>query len=278
VAGPSQFSAQQVMEAGRRAEADGNHDHAHQFFTHVLTHYPGSPEAAAASEATRRLADHHRVAHMEPVLVQNGGPGTGRAHGNANGLMPTPLGMARGPIVQPGLGHHGPTPQGFNPLNGAAAAGSTQRSASANLGRQVALPSDHRVTPAVGQRPNTAVVAVEAANQGTRGRRRVSARSDAAPLERQSTYPVGRALVRLLGFVAWLGIAVALAALGANMAALVSRPSSGAVLTMLAVSPWFAAALLFASIAVLLIAQMARAIFDTARSISAQGSAPVHDD
>jgi hypothetical protein len=68
VVGESQFSVQQILEAGRRAEAGGNREHAHQFFTHILTHHASAPEAAAALEGVRRLEDNGRG--FTPDLAQ----------------------------------------------------------------------------------------------------------------------------------------------------------------------------------------------------------------
>jgi len=51
-----QFSAAQILEAGRRAEADGRTDYAVQFYRHLTDHHGRSPEAASAREALGRLA------------------------------------------------------------------------------------------------------------------------------------------------------------------------------------------------------------------------------
>lgn len=50
-----QISAAQVLNAGRRAEADGRFDYAIQFYRHLADHHPGAPEAAAARDALIRL-------------------------------------------------------------------------------------------------------------------------------------------------------------------------------------------------------------------------------
>jgi hypothetical protein len=54
-AGP-QFTAAQILEAGRRAEADGRIDYAIQFYRHLTDHLPRAPETAAAREALARIA------------------------------------------------------------------------------------------------------------------------------------------------------------------------------------------------------------------------------
>lgn len=50
-----QVTAAQVLDAGRRAEADGRVEYAVQFYRHLTDHHAGAPEAAAAREALSRL-------------------------------------------------------------------------------------------------------------------------------------------------------------------------------------------------------------------------------
>lgn len=51
-----QVTAAQVLDAGRRAEADGRLDYAVQFYRHLTDHHSGAPEAAAARDALSRLS------------------------------------------------------------------------------------------------------------------------------------------------------------------------------------------------------------------------------
>ena len=50
-----QITAAQVLDAGRRAEADGRVEYAIQFYRHLADHHSGAPEAAAARAALSRL-------------------------------------------------------------------------------------------------------------------------------------------------------------------------------------------------------------------------------
>jgi len=51
----SQVTAAQVLDAGRRAEADGRVEYAIQFYRHLADHHAAAPEAAAARDALSRL-------------------------------------------------------------------------------------------------------------------------------------------------------------------------------------------------------------------------------
>ena len=50
-----QVTAAQVLDAGRRAEADGRLEYAIQFYRHLADHHVGAPESAMAREALTRL-------------------------------------------------------------------------------------------------------------------------------------------------------------------------------------------------------------------------------
>jgi len=50
-----QVTAAQVLDAGRRAEADGRVDYAVQFYRHLADHHASAPEAQIAREALSRL-------------------------------------------------------------------------------------------------------------------------------------------------------------------------------------------------------------------------------
>lgn len=53
--GTPQFSPAQVLEAGRRAEAEGKFDYAVQFYRHLVTHFSSSAEAGAARDGLDRI-------------------------------------------------------------------------------------------------------------------------------------------------------------------------------------------------------------------------------
>lgn len=52
---PQQFTPQQILEAGRRAEAEGRIEYAIQFYRHLTDHLARSPEAATARDYLERL-------------------------------------------------------------------------------------------------------------------------------------------------------------------------------------------------------------------------------
>lgn len=50
------FTAAQVLQAARRAEAEGKTEYALQFYRHLVDHYPDAPEAHEAREGLQRIA------------------------------------------------------------------------------------------------------------------------------------------------------------------------------------------------------------------------------
>jgi hypothetical protein len=50
-----QFTPVQIFEAGQRAMADGRREYAAQFFQHLIDHYADTPEAAGARDAIARM-------------------------------------------------------------------------------------------------------------------------------------------------------------------------------------------------------------------------------
>jgi hypothetical protein len=50
-----QFTPRQLLDAGRRAEADGKFDLAHQFYGHLSHHYGHTAEAAEGRQALARI-------------------------------------------------------------------------------------------------------------------------------------------------------------------------------------------------------------------------------
>jgi len=67
-----QFSPDQILEAGRRAETQGQGEYAIQFFRHLVEFYPTSNEAAVAREALQRLTP--RNGEVAPAVARNGTP------------------------------------------------------------------------------------------------------------------------------------------------------------------------------------------------------------
>ena len=82
-----QFTPVQILEAGQRAIADGRQEYATQFFQHLVDHYSQTPEAARAREVLARLN-----APTAPQYV-NGNNGAPRPSANTQ----APLGQERGP-------------------------------------------------------------------------------------------------------------------------------------------------------------------------------------
>lgn len=66
-----QFTPDQILEAGRRAEAQGQTDYALQFYKHLMEHHAASTEAAAAREALARLIPRGAV-EAKPPAYRNG--------------------------------------------------------------------------------------------------------------------------------------------------------------------------------------------------------------
>ena len=52
---PSQYSPEQILEAARRAEAEGRVDFANQLYRHLADSYPHLPVATAARDGLARL-------------------------------------------------------------------------------------------------------------------------------------------------------------------------------------------------------------------------------
>jgi hypothetical protein len=68
-----QFSPHQLIDAGRRAEAEGQLDYAAQFYRHLADHYPYTAEAAEARNALGRIgAAQTQVWNMNGAAHANG--------------------------------------------------------------------------------------------------------------------------------------------------------------------------------------------------------------
>ena len=80
---PQQFTPAQVLDAGRRAEAEARVEYAVQFYRHLVDHYPGSAEAAAAQSGLSRLGGASNGAGgggLNGRLAQAGGFGPDPRH------------------------------------------------------------------------------------------------------------------------------------------------------------------------------------------------------
>ncbi len=92
-----QFSPDQILEAGRRAETQGQGEYAIQFFRHLVEFYPASNEAAVAREALQRLTP--RNGEVSPTVARNGTPQrTPMDAKPADGAMRDPLRPPVGPV------------------------------------------------------------------------------------------------------------------------------------------------------------------------------------
>ncbi len=96
--GAGNFTAIQILEAGRRAEAEGNRDHAQRFYVHLVSQYAASPEAADAHEGLRRLGEYPRVAQATHLVHSTNGARGGAAQPPF--AMPA-VNLAPGPRTEP---------------------------------------------------------------------------------------------------------------------------------------------------------------------------------
>ena len=94
-----QVTAAQVLDAGRRAEADGRLDYAIQFYRHLTDHHAGAPEAEEAREALSRLKRQTNSLDGFP-RTRPAGPPPLRNSGYSNTSDTARLGpkVGRGPI------------------------------------------------------------------------------------------------------------------------------------------------------------------------------------
>ena len=80
----TQFTPAQIFDVARRAEAEGRHEHALQFYRHLVDHCAGTPEAHASQHAIIRL-------NPQPAAAQQPSGLNGvhdHAHTAANGAAP----------------------------------------------------------------------------------------------------------------------------------------------------------------------------------------------
>jgi hypothetical protein len=81
MAGSATFTPQQVLDAGRRAEADGRREYAIQFYRHLTDYWGETAEAAAAREGLTRLGVAVAPAMAPPFITVPPTP-------YANGALP----------------------------------------------------------------------------------------------------------------------------------------------------------------------------------------------
>lgn len=156
VQGTPQFTPAQVLEAGRRAEAEGKLDYAVQFFRHLATHYPSTSEAQAAREGLQRLAAHHPAAGAalsglaargsDAGSTQPANPRPGGVNGSSDAPVPPPFSAVAGqgqssppqpPPLQPA------PPPGARPAGPPSQLGAPHRP----------IGADHHLAPPRGPRP-----------------------------------------------------------------------------------------------------------------------------
>ena len=239
MAGISQFTPQQVLEAGRRAEADGKRDYAVQFYQHVMVHHRSSAEAPEADAALRRL-DHDS-----------------HSPGDQGGVNYSAAMSGTAPQVQRRTG---------------AANLQGQRYTAPNASKP-----EVRVVPVLvdsGNDPNSLVRRASSRENRSHfsGKHSKSARRQ-RQLDRDDghgrarpklkTYRLGRFLASLLGVVGLIIATAGLVALGANLMLWVTKTPNVA-LSLLATSPTVAGGLLTLGCVLILLAQMTTATFEAA--------------
>jgi hypothetical protein len=212
VVATANFSAQQILEAGRRAEAEGNLDHAVRFYKHLTLHFAGTFEAADAVTALHRLDD--------------AGP---RYSFAAPERAASPIGVSGG-ITRAGR-------QGFaTPL----------------LGAPVAVAPE--IHPA--EQPNGETTA----RHRKRKHKMSVSDDDYVAAARLPAYRVGRFLAGLLTVLGGVGAVFGLGALVAGSLLPAARTANTFASAVL-VSPAIAGGFTLAALVMVLVGQMARAVF-----------------
>jgi hypothetical protein len=89
-----QYTPVQVLQAARRAEAEGKMDYALQFYRHIVEHHGTTAEAQEAREGLFRIAEWRwgeaRIARRQEAAVANGYGGQQRAAVAVAGGQPQP--------------------------------------------------------------------------------------------------------------------------------------------------------------------------------------------
>jgi hypothetical protein len=232
-----QFTPGQILEAGQRAAAEGRTDYARQFFQHLIDHYRDTHEAATARNELMNLTAPKPTA-ATPLAA------------NAPDLRVARPAAEPPPIERPGRGHsrqpggaapaEAPYDQRYNPPFDRA----SDRDPYRNAGFE-RLPHHDPVA----NEPAPPPAPVTAAPRGP------------APA-REKNYIAGRVFSGLLGFVGLIGLPVGLVMLYGVFA----EPTLfGAIgVKSFADALALSVAVFLGSIALILLAQMARALFDAA--------------
>lgn len=238
MAGISQFTPQQVLEAGRRAEVDGKRDYAVQFYQHVMMHHRSSAEATEADAALRRL-DHDSQSPFD-----RGGVTHAAAMSGASPQAQWRTGVSN---------QHGPHDAAPNASNQAVRVVSVldePGNEPSSMGRRAESRKD---------RSN-----FSRKHSKTARRRRPVGRGDGhGRAQKLKTYRLGRFLAALLGAVGLIFAIAGLVALGANLMLWVTKTPNVA-LSLLATSPMVAGGQLTLACVLILLAQMAKATFEAA--------------
>ena len=107
---PPQFTPAQVLDAARRAEAEGRIDYAQQFYRHLVEKYPSTGEAAMARTSLARFGGEPGMAPAFGAPSMNGG---------AASLAPPAYDAPRLEPEPPSLGNpfdpRSPEPAGWQP-------------------------------------------------------------------------------------------------------------------------------------------------------------------
>jgi hypothetical protein len=232
-----QFTAAQILEAGRRAEADGRVEYAVQFYRHLTDHHGRAPEAAAARDGLARLANRRPA---EPPPQMNGHhPAPGPSAGAADVLSGAPQGVASAGVAPP------PLPE--------LARRSPPPMVPATAPPQAVPASAQLPTPQTGR-----AIAISPV-----GPRAVAA---AVPPPADG-YRMGRLLARLLTGVGWLTTASGVIALALSVAALFV-PAAAAALGSAGkmLGPAASVGGILSGLTIIFLGQVARALFDTANA------------
>ncbi len=222
-----QFTPAQVLAAGRRAEAEGKPDLAEHFYRHVVEHYGATPDAAVARDGLIRLGE-KRAAHPLSAAVASSPEQTAQEQ-----TAPDKTNAAHtGPPLAAGNGKLDPARLG-GVARGSAASGDEAASDPAPALPDFPLPLD-RSPPRKVARP----------------RRR---------------YRLGRLMTRLVGLAGWLmliaGLALVPLAWTSKTEPWLPLPASPADLT---ITVKWAAVQAFGGLVLVLLALVARAVFDMA--------------
>ncbi len=231
-----QFTPKQILEAGQRAVAEGRIEYARQFFQHLIDHYADTAEAASARAEIMGLAQAATTA--APPLASNA-PDLRIARPSG----PPPSDSQRRRSAPPA----GP-PAGLRPA-------------------RPDWPHDPRPEPTFDRHGSREQPPPFAADRPME-RRPVEAMVAASPLSRalapapEKHYIAGRVFTGLIGFFGFLGLPLGIVMLYG----VVADPSLFETLgiTKFAGALWASLAVFFASIGLILVSQMARAVFDAA--------------